>query len=206
MKIMSTNYSEKYAKQMLNKILGFNLSYLCHKDKPDLQDFYHNIGIEVTQDVYEDEMQCLRFWNNYEKTPYDKIPQRDIEQYYKNDGQLKIFNNYLIGGKLGKTKENNPNNLIKKTIDKKLKKLNSGNYEIFKYNMLYVFVQTVSLFDSYIVSIIEAVNDAIYPLKYTRIILDGWFEIIDCDIVNKQYYRYDITPELRQEISQSILD
>ncbi len=70
--------------------------------------------------------------------------------------------------------------------------------------MLYVFVETVSLFDSYILSLIEAVNDADYPLKYTRIILDGWFEIVDCDIINQKYRRYNITSELRYEIYQSI--
>lgn len=203
MKIMSTNYAEELAKQMLNQILDFDLSTLCHKDKPDLQDFDKKIGIEVTQDVYENEMQCLRFWNRYEKTPYDKIPQKEIDLYYKNLGTLEVSDNRLITGKLGEEKANNPSHLIK-TINRKLLKLNSGHYTIFDNNMLYIFVETVNLFDSYIISLIEAVNDADYPLKYTRIILDGWFELCDCDVMNRKFYRHTITSEFRQGICQNI--
>ncbi|MCQ4021937.1 MULTISPECIES: hypothetical protein [unclassified Ruminococcus] len=203
MKIMSTDYAENYARQMLNRILEFDLFTLLHKDKPDLQDFDHQIGIEVTQDVYEREMQCLRFWVKYEKMPYDKIPKKEIELYYKNLGTLEISDNHIIHGTLGETKENNPTHLID-TINSKLKKLNSGHYTIFENNMLYVFVETVSLFDSYIISLIKEVNATNYPLKYTRIILDGWFELCDCDIVNQSYCRHNITSELRQEIRRSI--
>lgn len=201
MKIMSTDYAEKWARQMLNQTLDFDLSALEHKDRPDLQDFEHQIGVEITQDVYKNEMQCMRFWTRYEKIPYDKIPQKEIELYYKNKGELKTNDNYLLSGTLGEEKENNPTHL-NKTIDQKLIKLNSGHYTIFENNILYVFVETVSLFDSYIMSIIEEVNNADYPLKYTRIILDGWFELCDCDIVNKKYCRYNITSEFRQKIHQ----
>lgn len=200
---MSKNYSENYARQMLNHIFNFDLSTLEYKDKPDLQDFEHQMGVEVTQDVYETEMMCLNFWNKYEKTPYDEIPIKEIELYRKNKGKLKINNNHLISGTLGEAKENSPTHL-NKTINKKLIKLNSGNYKIFKNNMLYVFVETVSLLDSYIMTVIEDVNNANYPLKYTRIILDSWFELCDCDIVNKKYCRYIITSKIRQQIQLEI--
>lgn len=199
MLIHPKEYLEEYARLSLAEILGFNINALVHSDAPDIQDIENQIGIEVVEDTYQNEKELLRFWMKYETTPVDMIPNKKIDGYYKRHGTLKIDNNQLKGGSLGESKPNSPKHLIT-TINKKLRKLNSGNYAVFQSYMLYVFVDTVSLFNSYVVSVIQEARKTNEKLKYNKLILDGYYELCYCDLETQRYRRYNISKATRETI------
>lgn len=205
MLIHPKEYLEEYARLSLAEILNFNINALVHSDAPDIQDIENQIGIEVVEDTYQDEKELLRFWMKYETTPVDMIPNEKIDGYYKRHGTLKIDNNQLKGGSLGESKPNSPKHLIT-TINKKLRKLNSGNYAVFKSYMLYVFVDTVSLFDSYVVSVIQEARKTDEKLKYNKLILDGYYELCYCDLETQTFCRYNISKTIRELIAAKTQD
>lgn len=205
MTIHTKEYMEEYARLSLSEILGFNIDTLVHCDSPDIQDFENRIGIEVVEDVYECEKELERFWEKYSNTSVNLIPKKKIDGYYSKKGTLKIEHNQLKGGSLGEEKPNSPKHLIS-TIRKKISKLNSGNYVTFSTYMLYVFVETVSLYDSYVYSIIDEVNKIDVPIKYNKLILDGYFEICYCDMTTRSFSRHFIPKNTRELLSRKTAD
>lgn len=185
----------------MSEVLGFDILTLDHSDCPDIQDFKHNIGIEVVEDVYEKERELEKFWEKYENVPLIHIPSKQIEGYYKRGGTLTTDSEKLTGGTLGEAKPNSPDHLISKILDK-IQKLNSGKYVSFPINYLYVFVNTVSLFDSYIFTMIDEINKTEAKIKYQKIILDGYYELCFCDMERRSFERYDIPVSLRDYISK----
>lgn len=205
MTIHTKEYMEEYARLSLSEILGFNIATLVHCDSPDIQDFENQIGIEVVEDVYECEKELERFWEKYSNTPVNLIPKKKIDGYYSKKGTLKMEHNQLKGGSLGEEKPNSPKHLIL-TIRKKISKLNSGNYFAFSTYMLYVFVETISLYDSYVYSIIDEVNKIDVPIKYNKLILDGYFEICYCDMTTRSFSRHFIPKNTRELLSRKTAD
>lgn len=200
MNIKTKYYLEEYARLMMIYKFDFDESTLIHADSPDIQDDFKQIGIEVVEDTYESEKELERFWVKYETTPFDDIPTKIIDGYHKRGGSLSVSNNKLSGGSLGTTKNNSPEHLIS-TIEKKLKKLNDGLYKSFNYNMLYVFTDTVSLFDSYVQTIIDKISSSSRKVTFDKIILDGYFELCLCDMNSSSYERHKIDKKIRNQIS-----
>lgn len=203
MLIYPNEYLEEYTRLSLAEILDFNINALVHSDAPNIQDIENQIGIEVVEDTYQDEKELLRFWMKYEATPVDMLPNEQIDVYYKRHGTLKIDNNQLKGGSLGESKPNNPKHLIT-TINKKSQKMNSGNYAVFQSYMIYAFVDTMSLFDSYVSSVIQEVRKTYEKLKYNKLILDGYYKLCYCDLETQKYCRYNISKTTRELISAKV--
>ena len=72
--------------------------------------------------------------------------------------------------------------------------------------MLYVFVETISLYDSYVYSIIDEVNKIDVPIKYNKLILDGYFEICYCDMTTRSFSRHFIPKNTRELLSRKTAD
>lgn len=205
MKIKTKYYLEEYAKLMMIYKFDFDESTLIHADSPDIQDDFKKIGIEVVEDTYESEKELERFWVEYGTTPFNDIPTKIIDGYYKRGGSLSVSNNKLSGGSLGITKNNSPEHLIL-TIEKKLNKLNGGLYKSFNYYMLYVFTDTVSLFDSHVQMVINKISSSSQKVTFDKIILDGYFELCICDVKSSSFERYEIDKKVQNQISIKALE
>lgn len=191
LKIHGKQYLENYARWMLILKFSFSEADLLHADSPDIQDTVNDIGVEVVEDTYEDLKQLERFWVDYQNCRISEIPQRKIDGYKKRGGSLVLSNDTLLEGRFP-SKANNPEHLIK-TIEGKIDKLNSGNYKKFLHPMLYVFCDTVDLHDSHIQSVIDTVYENSSAMQYERIYIDGFFEIVCCDMKDCKFARAPIS-------------
>ena len=125
------DYYECYAKVVLEEIYPEEFKNLEIKDKPDLQMKYCNLGVEVTNSVDKDQLKAEGL--------YTDIAYNRIRNMTKAVAEIKKCGCKLDNGILiGKTSSSSFK-LILESFDKKLEKLNSGNYKYFDKNYLFVF-------------------------------------------------------------------
>lgn len=195
-------YMEGRARETLIYVCGQNSENLELSDKPDIQNAIDNIGIEVVQDVYEDEMQSEREIAKIWDKPYHSISPK-ILSYYKRNGRNIIQENDRIKSVSLSEKPNTPEHLIS-TIQNKINKLNTDSYKKFASYELYVFVDTVTLLgrESLVTKIVNAIANINSELFYKKIYLDCWFELYICDMIQRTWERKDISPEMRKELDK----
>lgn len=202
------DYHENRAKLILCRVLEFDQERLIRKDKPDLQYGTDKIGIEVVFDCYENEQANTSFIDKYYKVPIVEIPINKIRHYQSRGGTYDVENGLFIPKRLGHSMPNAPIHLIE-TIKKKVHLINKGQYKPFASYHLYVRVDTVSpLYPSYIYGVISEIKEYTtsrdYHIKHDTIYLDGWYEIIVCDMNNEAYKTYSITRELQNWIHKEL--
>ena len=132
-------------------------------------------------------------WN----VPYSDIATKKLAKFEEAGGELKVEDNKIVGGLLGKS-GNDPNHLIG-VIRDKIKRLNGGGYAKFDTYGLYVYVSTTCLWDSYVQSVIDEVLRIESKLKYKTIYLDIGFEMCICDMDSKTYERKAIDRERTEQ-------
>ncbi len=197
--------SELRAYYCLCLCLGFDENTLVIDDKPDLQDKVHGIGVEVTQDVYSLEKKNYSISQSIFCTPVDEVPPKKLEILRRGGGSFREENNRFHSISLGEATQNNPMHLIE-TIKGKQQKFSTSKYTRFSTNALFVFVETMTLFSSYIQTVIteaQANND------YDRLYLYGHnaygaMELVICNIRTKNYERVNISKEMREEIEKKV--
>lgn len=189
--------NEKIAKQILENVCNCPKGKLVCADKPDLQDAIGSCGIEVVEDCYSNEIEAERFVEGIWKKQISEIRPGGIKRLERIGGSIIEENGVVIGASLGKT-PNNPNNLIK-TIKRKVEKLNGSEYEDFSSYRLYVFVDTVFLFDSNVHNVINVIEEYQNDREriYEKIYLDGGYEMCICDMRQGIFTRKSIRPKFR---------
>lgn len=195
---------ERRARLTLEVACGYPIECLICADKPDLQDTTHSYGIEVVEDCYSNEKEALRFISNVWHKPVSEINSEQIRKLEKLGGSIAEENGVIARAALGTTVDS-PEHLIS-TIKKKVEKLNSGGYKSFSKYGLYVFVNTVSLFDSYVLSVIEVIAE--YQIGkayvYETVYLDGGYEICICNLKQRSFVRRPIGQENKEKIREKI--
>lgn len=125
------DYWECYAKIVLEDIYPKDFKGIEIKDKPDLQMKNGEYGVEVTNSRDREQINAEKL---YAKVVYNIA--RDKEGAIKEIRKCGCNpTEYGMQGKPGKDSFE----LILRAFNKKLKKLNSGNYKIFNKNCLFVF-------------------------------------------------------------------
>jgi hypothetical protein len=69
--IRENDIIENYALKNLHYYVDNAEAYI-HKDKPDLQNFRDNIGIEVCQNTTKNEQECRKIWNDICQLEYEE--------------------------------------------------------------------------------------------------------------------------------------
>lgn len=198
-------YMEERARQTLCQVCGYDTEDLFCADKPDIQDRQGKCGIEVVQDIEEDERQREAFIEQVWDRPYDEIDPKKIERFQLSGGKIsRVKDNRIRSAIIGEGKPNTPTHLIE-TIKKKVDLLNKNFYKRFDNYGLYVFVETVSIdenFDSYVFSVIEAVSTYGRKINFQKLFLDYDYGICVCDLVKQDFERIAISHEMRASIHQ----
>lgn len=124
------NWSECFAKLMLERIIAGGLNNLTIVDRPDLQNRKRNVGIEVTTAVDKKVLELERLYTELE---YGLI--RNVDAASKKIQKLggKIINGILVHPGRTRTLEN-----IYNSFEFKVILLNSKNYTVFKHNYLFI--------------------------------------------------------------------
>lgn len=201
-KVHNKYYYEGYARAVLVELQQFNAEKLICTDQPDLQDAVNNVGIEVVRDIFPDDEANTQFWAHYQDSDYSSIPKERITNYENRGGILEVTDEKLIGGSFPQ-RDNNPENLINTIRKKTVEKLNGGKYKLFKSNMLFVFTETVSLYDSYIKTVMETANHIPVPMHFDHLFLfgetDGAIQLCCCDQKALTYQRISVSSDIREK-------
>lgn len=184
--IASKKDLEKRAMERLETIFGYDISEMFQVECPDLQDEKNSFGVEVTRDCYENEIERQRFIEGIFGKNVDSIEEKKIKRFERTGAEIKSKNGIINGATLGAGHEENPAHLIG-TIENKLKKLNDGHYKDLSCIGLYVFVDTMHLYSSFVQSVIEEISKKEYPKKYDFLFLDGSYECVKCNMDEKTF-------------------
>lgn len=192
---------ESNARRTLGYICGYNINNLKCADKPDLQDVTNSYGIEVVQDCYPNELEGERFIEGIGGRSVSGIQEKQIIKLREFGGTLRVENGIVVGASFIPT-PCNPGHLIK-TIQKKIDKLNCGGYKQFDEYGLYVFVETIFLFDSYVQSVVTEASayQREKERKYKTIYLDGYYEMCVCDMELHTFVKKAISKEIREKLT-----
>lgn len=130
-------YEECYAKLILEHFLPEKFASLILRDKPDLGDEIHNIGIEVTEAASPGYKEAETLWYSmYEKSKEKQIKAivRMKKLGYEYSKVMGWPMNEYENGDLGVY------NIVFEAVQKKLKKLNDHSYS--KYGSMHLFILT----------------------------------------------------------------
>lgn len=190
--VMIMKLNEAIAKFTLTEILGWKQDNLLCSDKPDIQDDNNDIGIEVVQDFFQKDKEVEAFWEKNWGIPLTEIPKKNIERFESMGGTIGAAGIISFGQHY-----NIPQHL-KDTIAAKLDLLNKGKYKQFANFMLYVIVDTVFLFDSYVLDVMRFATSTEHQKKFHMLFLDGISEIgshelVVCDLSTQTFERHPIT-------------
>lgn len=132
-------------KQHFPGLFSQNLRY---DDMPDLQDEEKSIGVEVVRNLRDNQGKAYGFLDEFSNFRENDIPKEKIAKLYKLGFEPFYSKGRLVGIRSGTYLINT--NGVYSSIEKKLGKLQSGKYKIFKSNRLFVFViKQVACFQRY---------------------------------------------------------
>ena len=175
-------WEECFAKLILESFLPKEFKKLSLKDKPDLQNEDHNLGIEVTMAVDKIDSELDRLYIGIE---YNQV--RNKEQAMKKIEKLggKINRGILIHPGKSRSFSN-----VKRMLEKKLELLNNKNIKYFKHNYLFV-IDELLIHDYELLPLLTEfmnIQDK-YKKKFERIYLYIlWGELYEFDL-KKQIYK-----------------
>ena len=198
----STKQVEYKALRTLEIVCQYPTGRLVLCDRPDLQDDNASYGVEVVEDCQENQRIVESIIPDIWEKKYSTIPSHKLKALRKYGGQEGVTDgivNWCLVGE-GPTDINH----LLSTIQTKIKKLNEGGYKSFHSYGLFVFVDTVALYDSYVASLLEDLSKLQYPIMYKTIYLEQHFEILICDTKTKTYTRKQILKADRDSINNEV--
>ena len=155
---------EVYARLVLEFIDEASYGHLLHGDKPDLYDITRNLGVEVTRAIPESNQEADALYARL-RSVSDEISRAKIIERIEQIGG-KVFDRWLLG-----PKGTDNFNLVINAFGSKLDKLNSGGYEIYAHNHL--FVRSCIYADGKILegALADFVSFNVKPKRFERVIV-----------------------------------
>lgn len=173
------NWSECFAKLMLERVIAGELNDLIIVDKPDLQNERLSVGIEVTTAVDKKDLELERLYTELE---YGLIRNADAASNKIQKLGGKIINGVLVHPGRTRTLEN-----IYNSFEFKVILLNSGNYTVFKHNYLFITDENL-IYESEIINMIIKFESIQKKYKYS-------FEKVYIYIYGDKLYQLNLKQE-----------
>lgn len=198
---------ECYARHVLLFIDSDKYGSLDYSDKPDLIDKAQSLGVEVTDSRPQNSREAESL---YSKLAYTKDPSWKIRQIERIEKCGAHYENGILFGPKGTDSFEH----IFKAHLKKLKRLNSGDYAIFKRNELFV-TSTILADEEMIREALSHMKEqtCIFPRRFDSVIVSvpGHNYVFSlnaskCESLKFEYYdQYRIADDARQEVIRADL-
>ena len=192
-----SKYEEYCAKLMLEQFCHEKYKNLLVRDKPDLWDLDNNVGIEVTSCIPEEERKAIsiaceiRDSDNETKKAelIDKLEKGYRYSEYGLEHPMKIL--HWSGSEHPNIKETWCNAFFL-SVDKKIKKLNSGNYrEMAEYNL---YVNSELFIEDWmpekLIKEIDCLNCKDKKFSYVYLVALGYLYVFD--LLQHKCEKYDL--------------
>ena len=162
-------YEECYAKVFLEYFYSNEFCNLTIQDKPDLYDLKNNIGIEVVEAEEQRKKEAVKLWYT--------MPYVSEEEQIKNKDRMKQLGEEYMGGfqfwngiSYDKDIDSKPFNVLYDVLNRKLHKLNAGNYKSCKIYELFVYSELMIKKEWHQKMLARLIDISMkYTLKYQRI-------------------------------------
>lgn len=162
-------YEECYAKVFLEYFYPNEFCNLTIQDKPDLYDNKNNIGIEVVEAEEQRKKEAVKLWYT--------MPYVSEEEQVKNKDRMKQLGEEYMGGfqfwsciSYDKDIDSKPFNVLYDVLNRKLQKLNAGNYKSYNSYELFVYSELMIKKEWHQKMLARLIDISTkYTLKYQRI-------------------------------------
>lgn len=196
---------ERRARLTLHYLLDYELSQWKPCDTPDLQNYFQNAGVEVVQDLYENEVQHDTVLKEIWDKPFSECKTKSKERFRRGKVTIHVENDRITSAEYPAT-SSDPSQAILQ-IKKKVDALNTDRYTLFATYGLYVFVNTTFV-DQNHGSFVQQIMDelAVYQKdksrQYDMLYLDQRYVLCVCDLKKNTFEHKVIPTELQAAIAQ----
>ena len=192
-----TCFFERYAMVSLATLLGEHYAHLVNRDRPDLQDEEHGIGIEVTRAIRENKNVANALVNEMAGEDIKEVNAEDLRHinqsgyaYGLGDGSIIGRNEYEFWSLALP---------LKRILEIKMNKVNDGFYGDFDEFGLFVFTKEDLDIDQIKQTIAFMMEKQAYQNRlYSRLFLSQIQTLFDCDLETGRYRKIKISEEQRR--------
>jgi hypothetical protein len=193
-----TCFFERYAMVSLATLLGEHYAHLVNRDRPDLQDEEHSIGIEVTRAIRENKNVANALVNEMAGEDIKEVNAEDLRHinqsgyaYGLGDGSIIGRNEYEFWSLALP---------LKRILEIKMDKVNNGFYGDFNEFGLFVFTKEDLDLDQIKQTIAFMREKQAYQNRlYSRLFISQIQAMFDCDLETGQYKKYKVSREQRRQ-------
>ena len=205
-------FFEFYAREVLNNFQPEIFDNLKKLDKPDLQDFNKNIGVEVTLSCLYSEMYAVDLHDKIIETSKKIEKEKYIKRLKKIKCEPLEYNGEIVGVGFPAYKVTSSPLII--TAKKKIEKLNKTNeeaideYRSFLHYMLFIFDSISSDKYSYLYELMNATINYQFDCvrKFEVIYVYNDLSFYACDLKENRIIKYLVTDEQRKHFKKCALE
>lgn len=181
------DYNECYAKLVLEKVFSERYNNLIFSDRPDLRNQRNTIGIEVTSAIPEDVKESTKLWyqlesNTAKKPELNKERMKQLGVEYTGGVQAWPLTVYPTGNF-----DKSPYLDILKKLETKIKKLNSGKYDLLERYDLFIETELFVEEDFLPIILNRALKINTGKLQYSYLYVMFHNRICEFDLCNKSF-------------------
>ena len=192
-----TCFFERYAMVSLATLLGEHYAHLVNRDRPDLQDEEHSIGIEVTRAIRENKNVANALVNEMAGEDVKEVNAEDLLHINQSGYAYGLGDGSIIG-----RNEYEYWSLalpLKRILEIKMNKVNDGFYGDFHEFGLFVFTKEDLDLDQIKQTIAFMMEKQAYQNRlYSRLFISQIQTLFDCDLETGRYRKIKISQEQRR--------
>ena len=199
-----TCFFERYAMVSLATLLGEHYAHLVNRDRPDLQDEEHSLGIEVTRAIRENKNVANALVNEMAGEDVKEVNAEDLRQinqsgyaYGLGDGTLIGRNEYEFWSLALP---------LKRILEIKMDKVNNGFYGDFHEFGLFVFTKEDLDLDQIKQTIAFMMEKQAYQNRlYSRLFVSQIQTLFDCDLETGQFKKIKVNKAMRRKFYEEAI-
>ena len=199
-----TCFFERYAMVSLATLLGEHYANLVNRDRPDLQDEEHSLGIEVTRAIRENKNVANALVNEMAGEDVKEVNAEDLRHINQSGYAYGLGDGTLIG-----RNEYDFWSLalpLKRILEIKMDKVNNGFYGDFREFDLFVFTKEDLDLDQIKQTIAFRMEKQAYQNRlYSRLFISQIQTLFDCDLETGRYRKIKITQEQRRSFYEEAI-